>query len=808
MPAYNPKLIEQKWQRLWEKSGLYTTDIANATKPFYNLMMFPYPSGEGLHVGHAYAFSGADVYGRFQKMLGNEVFEPMGFDAFGIHSENYAIKVGKHPAELIEHTTAHYEEQLRKLGNMYDWSHKLSTTDPNYYKWTQWLFLQLYKHGLAERKEADVNWCPSCKTVLADEQVITGRCERCDTETTRKKLKQWFLKITKYQERLLANLDHIDWSEKVKAAQRNWIGKSEGATIHFAVNMPSAGNAEAQKPTTISVFTTRPDTLFGATYLVLAPEHPLAQQIAQSNTDVAAYIAKALKKTEQQRIAEAGAKTGVDTGVTATHPATNKLIPIWVSDYVLSGYGAGAIMAVPAHDERVLAFAQTCKLPVVEVVTANDTLVNSGQFDGLSTREAQKKIISWLEQNNHGTATTTYRLRDWLISRQRYWGPPIPMIYCDSCGEVPVPEHELPVLLPRLDDFQPKGKGLSPLATVDSFVHVSCPKCGADALRETDVSDTFLDSAWYFLRYPSSDCVDKAFDPKITKRWLPVHMYIGGAEHSVLHLLYSRFITMALKDMGHITFDEPFTTFRAHGLLIKDGSKMSKSKGNVVNPDEYIDTIGADSFRIYLQFLGPFEQGGDFRDDGVQGAIRFLNRLWNIVHKTHRAAKMKDSPDVQAVLHRAIKKVTEDIGTLKYNTAIATIMGFVNSLDADKGGDAILSIDQARLTVQLIAPFAPHITEELWALLHDYDGRSWKKEQSIFNARWPQYNPEFIVETTHTLVVQINGKVRDTIEVTTGLSNDELQKRAFASLKIQTCLQGKLTKKVIVVQGKLVNIVV
>ena len=343
MPAYNPKLIEQKWQRLWEKSGLYTTDIANATKPFYNLMMFPYPSGEGLHVGHAYAFSGADVYGRFQKMLGNEVFEPMGFDAFGIHSENYAIKVGKHPAELIEHTTAHYEEQLRKLGNMYDWSHKLSTTDPNYYKWTQWLFLQLYKHGLAERKEADVNWCPSCKTVLADEQVITGRCERCDTETTRKKLKQWFLKITKYQERLLANLDHIDWSEKVKAAQRNWIGKSEGATIHFAVNMPGAGNAEAQKPTTISVFTTRPDTLFGVTYLVLAPEHPLAQQIAQSNADVAAYITKALKKTEQQRIAEVGAKTGIDTGVTATHPATNKLIPIWVSDYVLSGYGAGAI---------------------------------------------------------------------------------------------------------------------------------------------------------------------------------------------------------------------------------------------------------------------------------------------------------------------------------------------------------------------------------------------------------------------------------------------------------------------------------
>ena len=804
MNHYNPADIEGKWQRIWEESGLYHVDLKSSPRPFYNLMMFPYPSGEGLHVGHAYAFSGADVFGRFQKMLGNDVFEPMGWDAFGIHSENYAIKVGKHPKALISETTKTYEGQLKKIGNMFDWRHELSTTDPEYYKWTQWIFIQLFKAGLAERKEAEVNWCPSCKTVLADEQVIAGHCERCDHETTRKTLKQWFFKITNYQDKLLDNLETINWSEKVKLAQRNWIGKSEGASVTF----------KTKDGEEIEIFTTRPDTLFGATYMVLAPEHPLATKIAQENSDVKQYVDAALAKTEQQRIEEAGNKTGVDTGVTALNPVNDEEIPIWVADYVLGGYGTGAIMAVPAHDTRDHEFAKKFDLPIVEVISSDidvqekpyigeGELINSGGFDKVSTTEAISLITKWLEEKNLGKATTTYRLRDWLISRQRYWGPPIPMILCEECGEVPVPDEELPVVLPDLEDFQPKGAGKSPLATVDNFVKVKCPECGADAERETDVSDTFLDSAWYFLRYPSSDITDKPFDPELTKQWLPVNQYIGGAEHSVLHLLYARFITMALKDMGHISFDEPFTVFRAHGLLIKDGSKMSKSKGNVVNPDEYIATVGADSFRTYLQFLGPYEQGGDFRDDGVQGAVRFLNRLWNTVHKAKEANQEAPNETIQGELHKTIKKVSEDLGELKYNTAIAAMMGFVNSLDKET-----LSIDQARLTTQLIAPIAPHIAEELWAVLHDHNEEGWTKDQSIFNSTFPQFNPEFIKEDTVTVVIQVNGRVRDTFDVPAGTSDDEIEKQARQSEKLKTFIGDQEIKKVIVVKGKLVNVVV
>ncbi len=703
--TYDAAAIEAKWQARWERDGTNHTDVHAGVRPYYTLMMFPYPSAEGLHVGNLFAFTGNDVHGRFQRQQGHSVFEPMGYDAFGIHSENYALKVGVNPMELIPRNIENFRRQLKRAGLMIDWRHELSTTDASYYKWTQWLFLQLHKRGLAYKKRAAVNWCPFDKTVLANEQVIAGECERCGTKVEQRLLEQWFFRITDYAGRMLENLDRMDWSESTKAAQRNWIGKSDGAEIVFRIHdyFESAGAATVPPSTgefppaamTINVFTTRPDTLFGATYLVLAPEHPLVDRITtdEEQSNVREYRQRAAKQDIVTRKVTKE-KTGVFTGAYAINPATGEPIPVWTADYVLMEYGTGAIMAVPGHDERDFEFAKTFGLPIPRVVAGPGDnehtplhepyshsedparLVNSGKFTGMLVSEAMSAIVHWLEDRDAGRGIVNYRLHDWCISRQRYWGPPIPIIYCAKCGTVPVPEQDLPVVLPKVDDFKPDDSGVSPLARVESWYRVKCPTCGAQARRETDVSDTFLDSSWYFLRYPSTHRDDVAFDPVLTDKWLPVDSYIGGNEHAVLHLLYSRFITMVLHDAGLLPFEEPFMKFRAHGTIVRDGAKMSKSRGNVVNPDEYIEEWGADSFRTYLMFLGPYEEGGDFQDRGISGARRFLDRLWASALEARRSGDA--DPAVLRKLHKTIRKVTEDIPALSYNTAIAAMMEYMN----------------------------------------------------------------------------------------------------------------------------------
>src|SRR3954453_20442263 len=716
--AYQPDVVEAKWQARWAERHINEPDLDRGARPFYNLMMFPYPSAEGLHVGNMFAFTGADTYGRFKRLQGYDVFEPIGYDAFGIHSENYAIAQGINPGKLIPRNIANFRRQLRRIGGMFDWRHELSTTDPGYYKWTQWIFLQLFKAGKAYKKAAAVNWCPKDKTVLANEQVINGRCERCDSVVEQRFLEQWFFRITDYADRLLANLDDkskMDWSESTVLAQKNWLGRSEGAEIVFSSSLPripasepaadltpsgargpkldvtaSAGDVTpsgARGPKSdgpeIRVFTTRPDTIFGATFMVLAPEHPLVDAFttADHRAEVDAYRKMVAAKDLVSRKVGDREKTGVFTGGHAINPATAEKIPVWIADYVLMEYGTGAIMAVPGHDDRDFEFARRYRLPIVRVVAPRDTssraereegtssradlkgtssraergtysadpdlpleaayveneqgvLVHSGQFDGMTVAEGKRAITAWLADRGAGKATINYRLHDWTISRQRYWGPPIPIIYCDEHGAVPVPEKDLPVELPILEDFRPDDSGVSPLARHESWYHVPCPVCGKQGRRETDVSDTFLDSAWYHLRYPSTEFDDRPFEPARTRKWLPVSMYIGGNEHAVLHLLYARFITMVLHELGHVHFDEPYKKFRAHGLIIKDGAKMSKSKGNVVIPDEYIAKWGADTFRMYLMFLGPFQEGGDFRDEGISGPRRFLEKVWRIVTET------------------------------------------------------------------------------------------------------------------------------------------------------------------------------
>ncbi|MDO8664174.1 MAG: class I tRNA ligase family protein [Candidatus Liptonbacteria bacterium] len=1213
---YDFKKIEAKWRKKWLKKKTYEPDLKKARNPFYNLMMFPYPSAEGLHVGNAYAFIGSDIYGRFKRMKGEDVFEPIGLDGFGIHSENYALKIGAHPAKQAKVSEKRFYKQLASLGNGFSWDEKLETYDPAYYKWTQWIFTQLFKKGLAYRKKQPVNWCPSCKTVLADEQVLQksqipnlksetnsksqiksskqkitiGVCERCDTKVIKKELEQWFFKITDYAEKLLKNIDGLDWSEKVKIAQRNWIGKSEGAELDFEVktkdkpnfvllhgymgspkdnfrpwlkkelerrgakvcvptlphtknprvaeqvefvlkNVPfnkdtvllghslgaivalkvleklkqpirrsvlvagftennfldhdrfdentfdwkfnakrirtNSGDLRILRDTTdeiippdqapklqnlfggiitefvarephacgkqeqevlrscidsIRVFTTRPDTLFGATYMVLAPEHELISKLKSKISnfkEVESYVKKAKKKSEEDRIAEGQIKTGVELkGIKAINPTNGKEIPVWVADYVLTGYGTGAIMAVPAHDERDFEFARKYKLPVEQVVApyfyakegkdairndkktikrktayaflwdrknnrylcldwekfgwhsgiiggvedgedyikagkreiseetgyknikfvkylggevhnhffaahkdenryaigqgmlfelVNDKksdvapedlknhkpvwiepakmrdwlnlsnfqymwqilesgkecsadygiAINSNKFDGLESEKAKWEITKFVE----GKRKTQFRLRDWLISRQRYWGPPIPLVFCENCkkqaqnyadntrtsaekfprnsavsphksafsrgeienpGWIAVPENKLPVKLPFVKEFQPKGTGKSPLAMVKSFYETKCPKCGGKARRETDVSDTFLDSSWYFLRYPSIKIpnskiqitnkfqnpnyktkVEIPWNQEITKRWLPVNMYIGGAEHSVLHLLYSRFITMFFKDCGLVDFEEPFTKFRAHGLLIKEGTKMSKSKGNVVNPDEYIKNFGADTLRMYLMFLAPFEYGGDFRDAGIVGIKRFLERTWKLYSdKRHEALDMektKEDKELQRLLHQTIKKVTDDVENLRYNTAISSLMILLNKMEEKK------SLSQFTLNsfLKLLAPFAPHMTEELWQ-------RTQRQPvfKSVHSEAWPEYDEKLLKAETFTLIIQVNGKIRDTVEAQTGISREEAEKLALGREKIENIIKSSAVEKIVYVPGRLINIVV
>ncbi|MCA0375160.1 MAG: leucine--tRNA ligase [Gemmatimonadetes bacterium] len=801
---YLPADIEPKWQARWAERGTNRAALDAPARPFYALMMFPYPSAEGLHVGNLFAFTGSDISARFHRLIGHDVFQPLGFDAFGIHSENYALKVGAHPMELTPKNVANFTRQLERAGFMVDWAQKVDTSRPDYYKWTQWVFLQLHKQGLAYKKAAAVNWCPTDKTVLANEQVEGGLCERCGTPVEQRFLEQWFFRISDYAGRLLDNLDTLDWSPITTQAQRNWIGRSQGAELSFALD----GHADH-----VTVFTTRADTIFGATYLVLAPEHPLVATITTDaqRAAVDAYVESARKQDLISR-KSTREKTGVFTGAMAINPATGAPIPVWIADYVLMEYGTGAIMAVPGHDERDFEFAQVFGLPIVRVVAAPEhdaatplgdaaytddadgRLVNSGRFDGLAVAEAKREVTAWLAAGGHGRAVTNYRLHDWCISRQRYWGPPIPIIYCDACGAVPVPESQLPVELPFIPDFKPDDSGISPLARHEEWYRVPCPTCGAPARRETDVSDTFLDSAWYFLRYPSATRDDVPFDPTRTRTWLPVDSYIGGNEHAVLHLLYSRFITMVLKDAGHIDFEEPFTRFRAHGMIIREGAKMSKSKGNVINPDQYMEQWGADAFRMYLMFLGPYEEGGDFRDQGISGVRRFLDRLWASV----RDASAAGAPDAEVVrkLHRTIKKVGEDTATLGYNTAIAAMMEYLNVL---RRGERVPHRDEVLPLVQLAAPYAPHLAEECWAQL----GHS----GSVFDAGWPAFDAAQLVDDEVELVVQVNGKVRGKLRVAADITQEAALALALADDAISKFATGT-PKKVIFVPKRLLNLVV
>ena len=797
LPSYDPGSLEAKWQARWAERHTNEPDLDRAARPFYNLMMFPYPSAEGLHVGNMFAFTGADIYGRFKRLQGYDVFEPMGFDAFGIHSENYALSVGTNPAKLIPQNIATFRRQLRRFGGMFDWRHELSTTDPAYYKWTQWLFLQLYRAGLAYKKRAAVNWCPKDKTVLANEQVIDGRCERCDTPVEQRFLDQWFFRITNYAERLLENLKNLDWSSSTVLLQRNWIGRSEGAELIF----------ETPSGKKITVFTTRPDTAFGATYLVLAPEHPFVDELTarEQRSAVKAYQREVQSKDIVSRRVGDKTKTGVFIGSYARNPATGEAIPIWVADYVLMEYGTGAIMAVPAHDKRDFEFATQFKLPIRQVVAVegetlpsvseHGVLMNSGAFDGASCVEGARKIVAWLNGRGLARARVQYRLHDWCISRQRYWGPPIPILYCEKCGVVPVPEQDLPVELPLIEDFRPDDTGVSPLARHEEWYFVKCPQCGGRARRETDVSDTFLDSAWYHLRYPSTEFHDRPFDAARTKKWLPVSSYIGGNEHAVLHLLYARFICLVLSDLGHLHFDSPYPKFRAHGLIVKDGAKMSKSRGNVVVPDTYIQQWGADTFRMYLMFLGPFQDGGDFRDSGIVGQRRFLEKVWALAHEAG-GAKATPSPELEQKLHRTIRKVTADTEALQYNTAIAAMMEYVNELREQGAGSRELITP----LVIMLAPYAPHIAEELWSVLGN--------GTSIFEARWPAYDERLTSAGDVEIAVQVNGKLRSRLTVPRGMAEKDVMARVLADDAVKKFVDGQKVKKVIYVQDRLVNLVV
>ena len=1011
MLRYDPKTIEIKWQKKWLKEKIYEPafapaaakavagkkasagkpDFKRARKPFYNLMMFPYPSAEGLHIGSVRTFTGVDIYGRFKRMQGHDVFEPIGLDGFGIHSENYALKISQHPMETAKETEKNYYRQLGEIGNGFAWDERLETYDPEYYRWTQWIFVQMFKRGLAYRKKQAVNWCPSCKTVLADEQVVTGACERCGTMVVKKELEQWFFRITKYAERLLKNLDKLDWPEPIKIAQRNWIGRSEGALIDFSIQ---------DTRYKIQVFTTRPDTLFGATYLVLSPEHEFVKSHESRITnheEVRQYIQRASKKTEAERIAEGKEKTGVELkGIKVINPANGEEIPIWVADYVLGNVGTGAIMAVPAHDERDFEFAKkfglevriviepetgerkpdeqfrksiaaivenpkTKKFLIInwgqklgghlfigggidgdetpeetalreireetgytnvrlisssermhhhyfafskgiqryvevtglhfelldesrvdrdlqqdekgnfvvtwldrgdvlrkvedevhlvafrrlvlgEVYTGKGRLIHSDKFNGMDSKKAKWEITKFVG----GKRVAQYRLRDWLISRQRYWGPPLPMIFCEVCGksgrgeqkEMPgwytVSEKDLPIKLPYIKEFRPTGTGKSPLATVEKFYKVRCPKCKSWARRETDVSDTFLDSAWYYIGYLAKNRDSKFIPLKAglnsifrsrAKRWLPVHMYIGGAEHAVLHLLYSRFMSMALHDMGVLHFsagggsapggEEPFTKFRTNGLITKDGAKMSKSRGNVVSPDEYIAAYGADAVRMYLAFMAPLGEGGDFRDTGIKGITRFLERTWRFVQEKSKVIPLEAGQklSVHKSSHKTIKKVTEDIENLQYNTAISALMMLLNEFE-ERPND--VSRQDVEIFLKLLAPFAPHIAEELWqqCLQRAAAIRNTRYEirdtnfRSIHLQPWPKYNPRLLKEDTFELVIQINGKVRDKIEVPVGISKEEAEGLTFGRERVKEIIGDKKPGRIIFVPGRLINIVI
>ena len=800
--------VESKWQKIWEETGLNKFNPARIDKKWYVLEMFSYPSGAKLHAGHWYNYGPSDTYARFKKMQGYEVFQPMGFDAFGLPAENYAIKTGIHPQDSTMKNIATMEGQLKKIGAMYDWDHELYTCSPEYYKWTQWLFLQMYKKGLAYRKEAPVNWCPSCNTVLANEQVVQGECERCGTTVVRKNLTQWFFKITDYAEELLQGLDKLDWPEKTKLMQKNWIGKSYGGEIEFSVK----GSDEKFR-----VFTTRADTTFGVTYVVLAPENPLVGKITapECREAVENYIKESSKVTEIDRLASNREKTGVMTGAYAINPVNGREVPILVADYVIASYGTGAVMGVAAHDERDFVFAKKLGLPierVVKGVDGNDDLpfteygvmVNSGEFTGMSSEEGKIAVIKKLEKEGKGALKTNYRLRDWLVSRQRYWGAPIPMIHCKHCGVVPVPEEDLPVRLPYNVDFTPDGE--SPLAKCEEFMNVKCPVCGAPARRDPDTLDTFVCSSWYYLRYPDNKNSEKAFDRAIIDKMLPVDKYIGGAEHACMHLLYARFFTKALRDMGYLDFDEPFLSLVHQGTILgPDGNKMSKSKGNIVSPDDSISRVGADVFRMYLMFGFSYVEGGPWNDNGLDSISRSFDRVERLVKKCYgmnfaEAPRGKAEKELDYVRNNTIKCVSADIESFSFNTALARVMEYVNAIYAYDGTmterNAFFA-DCVKDLVLLLAPFAPHFAEELWEMLG--------QPYSVFNQRYPVADEKALVRDEVELAVQINSKLRARVTVPTDAAREQIEAAALEAVSAQ--LNGAKPKKIIIVPGRLVNII-
>ena len=834
----NFKKIESKWQKAWRKKGIYKAeDEVRGKKNFYHLVMFPYPSGN-LHIGHWYNFAPADIFARLKRMQGANVMSPIGFDAFGLPAENAALKQGIHPEKWTLANIKAMTKQLESMGNSYDWSRLIITCLPEYYKWNQWIFVQLMKKGLAYRKKAPANWCPSCKTVLANEQVVEGRCERCSTQIERRTIDQWLFKITHYAEELLRGLEHLDWPERTKLMQKNWIGKSEGALLKFRIT-------ELDLP--IEVFTTRPDTLFGATYLVLAPEHELIHKLKpriKNWVAVEEYIRKTSHLTEEDRLKDAAKKTGMELkGVTVKNPANGEILPVWISDYVLASYGTGAIMAVPAHDERDFAFATEFKLPIRQVIVSSQAdglseelteaysgdgyLVNSGKMNGLYTEEAKRVVTEAVG----GKLKTQYRLRDWLISRQRYWGTPIPVIYCKECGALPVPENDLPIKLPPLKDFKPSDDGRSPLARNEKFLKTKCPKCGKPAERETDTMDTFVDSSWYFLRYADPNNSEAIFEKEKVKKWLPVKMYIGGAEHAVLHLLYSRFFTKFLRDEGLLEFSEPFQALRHQGIILgPDGQKMSKSRGNVVDPDALVREFGVDAVRLHLAFMSEYSQGGPWNPSGILGSARFLERAVKLCSdalrsRSHRGVEASagvpgnkteakneinaavspragdSDKKLERLLHQTIKKVTEDIENLRFNTAVSALMILLNEMEKER---TAVSCDMAAIFLKLLAPFAPHFAEELWQKVRK---RS-KPFASIHAEEWPRYNPALIKENSFELVVQVNGKVRDSFIIPANISEADAKKLTLERESVKIYLSGREPKRVIYVSGRLVNIVI
>ena len=803
--------IEKKWQQKWEDTKLYSFDKSDIKNKKYIMEMFSYPSGANLHVGHWYNYGLSDTYARFLRMQGHNVFHPMGFDAFGLPAENYAIKTGIHPQDSTLNNIATMERQLKEMGATFDWDYEVKSCMPEYYRWTQWMFLKMFKNDLAYRKEAPVNWCPNCNTVLANEQVFDGACERCSTEVERKNLTQWFLKITEYAEELLQGLDTIDWPHKTKMMQRNWIGKSIGGEIDFKI----VDNGD------FSVFTTRADTLCGCTYVVFAPEHPMVQEfVTDEHKDaVKKYIKDAAKASEIDRLSTAREKTGVFTGAYAINPINQRKIPIWIADYVLFTYGTGAVMAVPAHDERDFEFAEKYDLPIERVVGAKGdeddslpyveygNLVNSDEFSGLSVEDGKKAILEKLKKTNEGDFKINYRLRDWLISRQRYWGTPIPIIHCEDCGTVPVPEEDLPVVLPYDVEFTPDSKGTSPLAKHEEFINVKCPKCGKMGKREADTMDTFLCSSWYFLRYVDNKNDKEPFNKELIDKMLPVDKYIGGAEHACMHLLYSRFFVKALRDMGYLSFDEPFASLVHQGTILgPDGERMSKSRGNVISPDIYIDQHGSDVFRMYLAFGFSYIEGGPWNDNGIKAVHKFLDRIERLTDKViayrgDKSEQGKEEKDLNYVLNYSIDKISHDLDNFQFNTGVARLMELVNAMykycDKDYNKEFLTLVLES--LILLLAPFAPHTSEELWEKMG--------KEYSVFNQKFPVCDKNALKKDTLEMVLQVNGKVRAKFEANSDASKEDIEKMIKDDNDLNKHFGDKTVRKIIVIPGKIVNVV-